>query len=99
MAERPRTSPTTISPNPDDATGHRRGAGTRRGGSGGGRMIGVNLILAVLVAGLVSAGWFIANQHQLLGKEQLAAADASERIKRLENRLGATETAMTGSGQ
>ena len=99
MAERPRTSPTSISTKPEDATGYRRGAATRRsGGTGGGRMIGVNLILAVLVAGLVIAGWFIANQHQLLGKEQRALAEAGERIAALENRLGATETAMTGSG-
>lgn len=100
MAERPRTSPASISPDPEDATGYRRGTGTRRGGgAGGGRMIGVNLILALLVAGLVIAGWFIASQHQLLGKEQRASAEASKRIQRLEDRLVATETAMTGSGQ
>ncbi|MCZ6618669.1 MAG: hypothetical protein O7E57_11100 [Gammaproteobacteria bacterium] len=100
MAEPPHTTPTSISTSPEDATGYRRGAGARRGGgTGGGRMIGVNLILAVLVAGLVIAGWFIANQHQLLGKERRAAAAAEERITSLEERLRATETAMTGSGQ
>ena len=99
MAERPRTSPTSISTRPEDATGYRRGAATRRGGgAGGGRMIGVNLILMVLVAGLVIAGWFIANQHQLLGEQQRVLAEAEQRIAALENRLGATETAMTGSG-
>ncbi len=99
MAERPRTSPTSISTRPEDATGYRRGGATRRGGgAGGGRMIGVNLILMVLVAGLVIAGWFIANQHQLLGEQQRVLAEAEQRIAALENRLGATETAMTGSG-
>ena len=100
MADRPRTSPSSISASPDDATSYRRGTGSRRGGTSGcGKMIGVNLILAVLVAGLAIAGWFIANQHQLLGKEQRALSDAAARISVLENRLGATETAMTGSGQ
>ena len=100
MAERPGTSPLSISTNPEDATGYRRSAATRRGGgSGGGRMIGINLILMALVAGLVIAGWFIANQHQLLGKQQRVLTEADERIEALENRLGATETAMTGSGQ
>ncbi len=99
MAERPRTSPTSISTRPEDATGYRRGGATRRGGgAGGGRMIGVNLILMALVAGLVIAGWFIANQHQLLGEQQHVLAEAEQRIAALENRLGATETAMTGSG-
>ena len=35
----------------------------------------------------------------MLGKEQRTLSDASQRISVLENRLGATETAMTGSGQ
>ncbi|MFB3076753.1 MAG: hypothetical protein ACE1Y4_02000, partial [Lysobacterales bacterium] len=99
MAERPGTSPLSISTSPEDATGYRRGGATRRGGgAGGGRMIGVNLILMALVAGLVIAGWFISNQHQLLGKQQRVLTEAEERIAVLENRLGATETAMTGSG-
>ncbi len=100
MAERPRTAPTSISTSPEDATGYRRGGGTRRGsGAGGGRMIGVNLILAVLVAGLVIAGWFIVNQHQMLVSEQNAVAAAAERIKRLEDRTVTTDAAMTETGQ
>ena len=56
----PQTS--SLSANPDDSTGYRRGgkgggSGRRRPASGssagGGRMLGINLILAVLVAGLV----------------------------------------------
>jgi chromosome segregation ATPase len=102
MAEpSPRNS---ISTNPDDTTGYRRtgksGGGRRRsseGGTGGGRMIGVNLILAVLVAGLVIAGWFIANQHQLLTAEKKALDAAESRIALLEDRLRMTDETLIDS--
>ena len=98
----PQTS--SLSANPDDSTGYRRGskgskggksggASRRRpsGGSGGGRMLGTNLILAVLVAGVVVAGWFIANQHQLLTAEKKALDAAESRIALLEERLRMTD--------
>jgi chromosome segregation ATPase len=62
-------------------------------------MIGLNLVLAVLVAGLVVAGWFIANQHQLLVEEALALEDAKGRIAVLEDRLRVTDEALTETGQ
>lgn len=98
MADRPTTP--SISASPDDAAGYRR-AGRRRpsGGDSGPRMIGINLILAVLVAGLVMAGWFIANQHQMLTKEAQAMATAQNRIAVLEDRLRITDEAMTNTGQ
>lgn len=91
----------SISANPDDASGYRRGGARRRGSSGGEgpRMIGVNIIMAVLVAGLMVAGWFIANQHQLLKAEQSVLAQAQERIGVLEDRLRVTDEAMTETGQ
>ena len=105
MAERPRPKSPSISAAPEDASGRRRPAapgGRRRGGKdgggGGGRMIGINLILAVLVAGLVVAGWFIANQHQLLTDEQLKLASANTRIEALEDRLRMTDQVMTEVG-
>ncbi len=103
MADRP-TDTGSISAGPEDTTGYRRGGGNRRRGSGGSpsggpRMIGINLILAVLVAGLVLAGWFIANQHQMLVSEQAALAAAGDRIKVLEDRLMVTDQAMTETGQ
>ncbi|MDH3645040.1 MAG: hypothetical protein OES38_23265, partial [Gammaproteobacteria bacterium] len=76
------------------ATGRRRGAATQ-----GPRFIGMNLILAVLVAGLVVAGWFIANQHQLLVDGQQELASAEDRLVVLEDRLRVTDEAMTESGQ
>jgi chromosome segregation ATPase len=100
MAER--QSPSSISASPDDASGYRRGAsgGRRRGGgSEGPRLLGINLILAVLVVGLVLAGWFIANQHQLLVDEQRTLTEAQARIAVLEDRLRVTDQAMTETGE
>jgi predicted nucleic acid-binding Zn-ribbon protein len=62
-------------------------------------MIGMSFLMAVLVAGLVVAGWFIANQHQLLAAEQQALDDAEKRIVVLEDRLRVTDEAMTETGQ
>jgi len=100
MAERsPSTS--SLSANPDD--GFRRsksaGGGRRRGssGAGSGRSIGVNLMMAVLIAGLAVAGWFIANQHQLLTAEKRALDAAEDRIAVLEDRLRVTDETMMDS--
>ncbi|MEM8765811.1 MAG: hypothetical protein AAGE43_00075 [Pseudomonadota bacterium] len=107
MADRPpktQTSPSSLYANPDDTSGYRRGArsgGARRRStssqSGGSRMIGINLILAVLVAGLVIAGWFIANQHQLLTAEKQALDAAENRIALLEDRLRMTDESLVDS--
>ena len=100
MADKPQAD--SISTSPDDAGGYRRGGqGTRRrsAAAGGPRLIGMNLILAVLVAGLVVAGWFIANQHQLLVDEQHALSRAEDRLVVLEDRLRVTDETMTESGQ
>ena len=40
------------------------------GGGGAGRQLGTNLLIAILIGGLVLAGWFIANQQQMLTAEQ-----------------------------
>lgn len=99
MAERPGKS--SISASPDDVSGRRRPAQGRRRRppqDREGRMIGLNLILAVLVAGLVVAGWFIANQHQLLVAEGQALEKAEDRIAVLEDRLRVTDEALTETG-
>lgn len=102
MAERPARG-SSISTSPDDsAAGRRRGAGTsrRRGGGdgGGGRLLG-NLVLAVLIAGLAVAGWFIAEQYQRLQNEADSIADARSRLGVLEDRLRTTDEALTESGE
>jgi len=101
MAEQPGKS--SISASPDDLSGRRRPAQTARRRAprqpGESRGMGLYLVLAVLVAGLVLAGWFIANQHQLLAQEGAALASAEERIARLEDRLRVTDEALTETGQ
>ena len=91
----------------DSGTNYRRSGGggnTRRkekggGGGGMGRMIGLNLVMALLVAGLVLAGWFIANQQQMLVEEQARLQDANNRLARLEQRISATDSALSQEGE
>ncbi|MEZ5558834.1 MAG: hypothetical protein R3E86_09890 [Pseudomonadales bacterium] len=100
MAERPVRS--SISASPEDSSGRRRtgGASRRRApGEPGPRMVGINAILAVLVTGLVVAGWFIASQHQQLTASNQALEDARARLAVLEDRTRVTDEALTETGQ
>ncbi len=86
-----------------EPSSYRRGGGRSKQGhsrnGGGGRQIGTNMIMAILVAGLVLAGWFIANQQQTLIAEQARLSDADSRIQKLEARLSATDDAMAQEGE
>ncbi|NKC00999.1 MAG: hypothetical protein GKR90_21235 [Pseudomonadales bacterium] len=77
------------------------GRGKRPSKSGGGtaKLIGLNFVVVLLVAGLVLGGWFIANQQQMLQAEQARVTQASDRIKKLEDRLIATDSALSQGGQ
>ena len=86
----------------DSGPGYRRGSKrrTEASSSGGvGKQIGMNLIMAVLIGGLVLAGWFIANQQQLITDEQARVDNANSRLAVLEERLSATDNAMSQGGQ
>ena len=61
--------------------------------------MGTTLLLAIMVAGLASAGWFIANQQQTLLAEQSRLDGANSRLAYLEERLSATDSAMSQEGQ
>ncbi len=84
-----------------EGTGYRRGGGGKRSGGSPstGRMLGMNLMVAILIAGLAVAGWFIANQQQMLiaGEDRLSSAN--QRIERLEQRLMATDSALSQGGE
>ena len=98
MSERsskPANSP-TIAANPRDTAGY-RSAGARTRPASGGRMLGLNVVMAILVAGLVLAGWFIANQHQELKLAASQLGKADQRIQRLEERLRMTDEVMSAS--
>jgi chromosome segregation ATPase len=100
MAERPGRG--AIAPSPEDAAGRRRpGAAARRRppeGGGGSRFLSTT-VLVVLIGGLAVAGWFIAQQFQMIRAEQQALADARSRIEVLEDRLRVTDEALTERGQ
>lgn len=100
MAERPGRG--AIAPSPDDVAGRRRPGGSSRRRSpdgGGGSRFFSTTILVVLIGGLAVAGWFIAQQFQMLRTEQQALADARARIEVLEDRLRVTDEALTERGQ
>ena len=78
--------------------GRKRPSGGGGGGGGTAKMLGTNLIMVLLIAGLVLAGWFIANQQQMLKDEQARVSDANSRIERLEARLIATDSALSQGG-
>ncbi len=79
----------------------KRGGGSSRPARspGVGRQIGANLVIAILVAGLALAGWFIANQQQMLLEEQNKSAEANTRLEKLEARLSATDSALAQEGE
>lgn len=86
----------------ETSPGYRRGTSRRpdtKSSGGTGRQIGMNFIMAILLGGLVLAGWFIANQQQMLAEEQSRLSDASQRLQKLENRLSATDSALSQGGQ
>jgi DNA repair exonuclease SbcCD ATPase subunit len=94
----------SISTSPEEFGSRRRasaGGGRRRGGAGGdggsSRLLG-NTVLVVLMAGLMVAGWFIAEQYQRLQGEAAALADAKARLEVLEDRLRVTDEALTETG-
>jgi len=86
-----------LAANPNDAKGYRRGGGSRprQPTQGRGRSIGNSLVLAVLVAGLVIAGWFLASQHQALRAAEAALTDSQRRLAVLEERLQITDQTMS----
>jgi ribosome-binding protein aMBF1 (putative translation factor) len=90
-----------ISTSPDEAGGYRRGGARKRapGASGAGSMIGFNLAIVAMVAGLVVVGWFIAGQHQELQASARALAAADKRLATLEDRSRLTDQTLSDSGQ
>ncbi|NJN51480.1 MAG: hypothetical protein HC809_06575 [Gammaproteobacteria bacterium] len=87
-----------LSANPDDAKGYRRGTRARApGASAASRSVGTSVLMAILVAGLMVAGWFIATQHQALAAAQQLLGQSEKRIAVLEERLQVTDAVMSES--
>ena len=98
MAEPQTNTAPTIAANPNDVSGYRRAGAKSRGESAGGSGLGKNAIVAVLIAGLAAAAWFIATQHQQLAKAEATLAQADHRLAVLEERSQVTDQVMTESG-
>jgi hypothetical protein len=94
-----------MSDTPEDPLSTQAGASyrpsnSRRGQSNsGGRGLVNASIMALLVAGMLGAGWFIANQQQLLAETGANFKTADFRLLKLEERLSATDNAMSQGGQ
>lgn len=87
-----------ISADRNDVAGYRRGGGKSSGDGGRGSGVGMNLMMALLIAGLAAAGWFIATQHQQLVKAEAALTQGDRRLAVLEERLQVTDQVMSESG-
>ena len=88
-----------IAPTREDVATYRQRSG--RGDGGGpttGRLIGINLVLALLIGGLCAAGWFIVElQSALIGsQQQLEQADS--RIAHLEKEMAFASQDLDESG-
>lgn len=78
---------------------YRSGTSRRAPANASSSGMGTTLVLAIMVAGLAGAGWFIANQQQTLLAEQSRLDEANSRLAYLEERLSATDSAMSQEGQ
>ncbi len=98
MAERREPSTGGVSTTgSSDYRADRRPANSAGGGDGG-TNIGTSVILAILVVGLVAAGWFILNQKEMIDKQSGLLGEADTRLKVLEDRLRLTDETLTETG-
>jgi septal ring factor EnvC (AmiA/AmiB activator) len=79
-----------IAPTRDDVASYRRRSGRGDGPISTGRLIGVNLILALLIIGLCAAGWFIVELQSVLVASQQQLEKAENRIAQLEKEIAFT---------
>ena len=95
----------------NEGTNYRRGGSGKKGARGSsarggssrsgstGRQLGSSLLMAILVGGLAVAGWYIANQQELIDAADHKADTADKRLKKLEARLSATDSALAQEGE
>jgi chromosome segregation ATPase len=99
---------TSISTDPNEAPGGRRGGRRPPGGdrgpepeppSGGGSGGPGYVLFAVSLVGLLIAGWFIYSQQRALAADEAELEAARTRILALEERLNMTDQALNQSGE
>ena len=89
----------SIAPSRDDIetrrTSRRGESVTGRSAPAAGGGIMVNIVLAVLLAGLTACGWFLVTQNEALAEARSARADAEARLARIEDQLSITGQALS----
>ena len=83
----------------ESESGYRRGGSRRSSGDSGSQILSGRIVSAILLLGLVSAGWFLFVQQHELGEERKRLDQANQRLIVLEERLSATDTAIMQEGQ
>jgi type I site-specific restriction endonuclease len=89
-----------ISADPEQGGGYRkpnRTAGKASGGSGS--SFGLNIVLFILIAGLMGAGWFITLQAEQMTEMARVAEDRAIRLARLEDRSTEAATVLSETGK
>lgn len=90
--EFPRTPSPQIAVEPSDGRPRRS-----RGRPSRGTSAAVNFLIAIPIAGLVLAGWFIFAQQEQLRRADESLQDAQERLAKLESRLRLTDETLSES--
>lgn len=98
MAERREPSTGGVSSAADTGYRAERRPANNPTASAGGRNIGTSVMLAILVVGLVAAGWFILNQKDMIDKQEGLLSEADTRLKVLEDRLRMTDETLSETG-
>ena len=88
-----------IAPTREDVATYRRRSGRADGGATTGRLIGVNLVLALLIVGLCAAGWFIVELQSVLITSHQQLEQAESRIALLEKEMQFTSKDIDESGK
>ena len=88
-----------IAPTREDVATYRRRSGRGDGGATTGRLIGINLVLALLIVGLCAAGWFIVELQSVLVTSHQQLEKADSRIALLEKEMLFTSNDIDESGK
>ena len=90
-----------INADPEQGGGYRtanRAVG-KSSGSGSGSSFGLNIVLFILIAGLMGAGWFITVQAEQMAAISQVAAESADRLARLESRSTEAATVLSETGR
>ena len=98
MAEKKNTQEMpSIAPSQDDIASRRtsrRGEPVTSRSRSSAAGVVINLVMALLIAGLTASGWFIATQNDALAEARIERGEAVARLERIERRLSLTDEAL-----